>query len=220
MADLARWLGGAKSWVPYLGEAAGCVLQSGRGQMLVAGVGWAPRLLRVTVPFPGKVGQRLCSIVGRGCRLSPWPCGRMCSTAFRCVSGVERGDSALPLGRPVHQQCGQSVAAPLTLPIFPLVSAVHGDAAVSPWPFWDFHNDVLPMDGCSVVSLWDELKSEHWYVLSILMMSQGQRVVDWNTTCPLVAVWSGASKWHPTTVLLPGKSHGRRSLVGCSPWGR
>ena len=25
---------------------------------------------------------------------------------------------------------------------------------------------------------------------------------------------------HPTPVLLPGKSHGRRSLVGCSPWGR
>ena len=27
-------------------------------------------------------------------------------------------------------------------------------------------------------------------------------------------------RWHPTPVLLPGKSHGRRSLVGCSPWGR
>ena len=26
-------------------------------------------------------------------------------------------------------------------------------------------------------------------------------------------------QWHPTSVLLPGKSHGRRSLVGCSPWG-
>ena len=25
---------------------------------------------------------------------------------------------------------------------------------------------------------------------------------------------------HLTLVLLPGKSHGRRSLVGCSPWGR
>ena len=24
---------------------------------------------------------------------------------------------------------------------------------------------------------------------------------------------------HPTPVLLPGKSHGRRNLVGCSPWG-
>ena len=27
-------------------------------------------------------------------------------------------------------------------------------------------------------------------------------------------------QWHPTPVLLPGKSHGRRSLIGCSPWGR
>ena len=26
-------------------------------------------------------------------------------------------------------------------------------------------------------------------------------------------------RWHPTPVLLPGKSHGRRSPVGCSPWG-
>ena len=27
-------------------------------------------------------------------------------------------------------------------------------------------------------------------------------------------------QWHPTPVLLLGKSHGRRSLEGCSPWGR
>ena len=26
-------------------------------------------------------------------------------------------------------------------------------------------------------------------------------------------------QWHPTPVLLPGKSHGWKSLVGCSPWG-
>ena len=32
------------------------------------------------------------------------------------------------------------------------------------------------------------------------------------------AVWR--RQWHPTPVLLPGKSHGRRSLVGRSPWGR
>jgi len=29
--------------------------------------------------------------------------------------------------------------------------------------------------------------------------------------------WRG--QWHPTPVLLPGKSHGWRSLEGCSPWG-
>ena len=32
-------------------------------------------------------------------------------------------------------------------------------------------------------------------------------VVDWRR------------QWHPTPVLLPGDSHGQRSLVGCSPWG-
>ena len=26
-------------------------------------------------------------------------------------------------------------------------------------------------------------------------------------------------QWHPTPILLPGKSHGQRSLVGCSPHG-
>ena len=26
-------------------------------------------------------------------------------------------------------------------------------------------------------------------------------------------------EWHPTPVLLPGESHGQRSLVGYSPWG-
>ena len=26
-------------------------------------------------------------------------------------------------------------------------------------------------------------------------------------------------KWQPTPVFLPGKSHGQRSLAGCSPWG-
>ena len=30
----------------------------------------------------------------------------------------------------------------------------------------------------------------------------------------------GRRQWHPTPVLLPGKSHGRRSLVGYSPRGR
>ena len=34
----------------------------------------------------------------------------------------------------------------------------------------------------------------------------------------LFNVWR--RQWQPTPVLLPGKSCGQRSLVGCSPWGR
>ena len=37
---------------------------------------------------------------------------------------------------------------------------------------------------------------------------------------PWVRKISWRRKWQPTPVSLPGKSHGQRSLVGCSPWGR
>ena len=32
-------------------------------------------------------------------------------------------------------------------------------------------------------------------------------------------IYNWRRQWHPTPVLLPGKSHGWRSLVGCNPWG-
>ena len=32
--------------------------------------------------------------------------------------------------------------------------------------------------------------------------------------------WTRRRQWHPTPVLLPGKSHGWKSLVGCCRWGR
>ena len=34
--------------------------------------------------------------------------------------------------------------------------------------------------------------------------------------CGLQRYWR--RRWHPTPVFLPGKFHGQRSLVGCSPW--
>ena len=35
-----------------------------------------------------------------------------------------------------------------------------------------------------------------------------------------LAEFTQRRQWHPNSVLLPAKSYGRRSLVGCSPWGR
>ena len=43
---------------------------------------------------------------------------------------------------------------------------------------------------------------------------------DWVTSLSLFTSMNWRRKWHPTPVLLPGESHGRRGLVGCSPWGR
>ena len=38
--------------------------------------------------------------------------------------------------------------------------------------------------------------------------------------CSCLGTLRQRRRQHPTPVLLPGKSHGRRNLVGCSPWGR
>ena len=43
---------------------------------------------------------------------------------------------------------------------------------------------------------------------------------DWVTSLSLCTFMHWRKKWQPTPVFLPGESHGRRSLVGCSPWVR
>ena len=44
--------------------------------------------------------------------------------------------------------------------------------------------------------------------------------IDGETVVDFIFLGSKVRQWHPTPVLLPGKSHGWRSLVGCSLWGR
>ena len=62
--------------------------------------------------------------------------------------------------------------------------------------------------------------SSHWFTslvaqrLKCLPGMQETRVRSWVGKIP----WR--RKWQPTTVLLPGESHGGRSRVGYSPWGR
>ena len=43
---------------------------------------------------------------------------------------------------------------------------------------------------------------------------------NWATSLSLFTFMHWRGKWQPMPVFLPGESHGRRSLVGCSPWGR
>ena len=43
---------------------------------------------------------------------------------------------------------------------------------------------------------------------------------DWATSLSLFTFMHWRRKWQPNPVFLPGESHGWRSLVGYSPWGR
>ena len=94
--------------------------------------------------------------------------------------------------------------------------------------------EYLNCESHSVISdsLWPQGPYSPWNSLYQLSHQRSPRILE------LVAYpfcsgsfqprnWTGVSsiadgrrQWHPTPVLLPGKSHGQRSLVGCSPWGR
>ena len=82
---------------------------------------------------------------------------------------------------------------------------------------------------------------EAWHAAVHGVSESQTRLNDWTTTKELrLLIWRqisliptrlkrlssssssilGRRQWQPTPVLLPGKSHRRRSLVGCNPWGR
>ena len=55
--------------------------------------------------------------------------------------------------------------------------------------------------------------------LFIIVLVQRKKIIPERFPLRLPICLIRRRHWHPTPVLLPGKSHGWRSLEGCSPWG-
>ena len=70
---------------------------------------------------------------------------------------------------------------------------------------------VFPLGFVPFRTLWI---SWTWVTISFLILGKFSTIFSSS-----IFSWQ-RRQWHPTPVLLPGKSHGRRSLVGCRPWGR
>ena len=66
--------------------------------------------------------------------------------------------------------------------------------------------------GKTQLSLLDSVSFTGHIAEMSIEMSRALKLVDFYLT--RASFWR--RQWHPTPVLLPGKSHGRRSLVGCS----
>ena len=69
----------------------------------------------------------------------------------------------------------------------------------------------------SLSKLWEIVKDrEAWHAAVHEVAKNWTRLRDRTVT---KTGFTQRRQWYPTPVLLPGKSHGWRSLVGCSPWG-
>ena len=94
------------------------------------------------------------------------------------------------------------------------------------WPkYWRFSFNISPsnehpglisfrMDWLDLLAVQGTLKSllQHHSSKALILLRSSFFIVQLSHP-----YWR--RQWQPTPVLLPGKSHGRRSLVGCSPWG-
>ena len=72
------------------------------------------------------------------------------------------------------------------------------------------------------ISLWMVKFTNPWTSRSIFILHTHLNVsLSTNTilALPLSSTVNQRRQWRPTPALLPGKSHGQRSLVGYSPWG-
>ena len=96
-----------------------------------------------------------------------------------------------------------------------------------PWIYDDRmkENEQSPVrvwkENCGWIQLFIPCEYERFWVL--LSAGYGKESIYQIKSCPSFIcnytnpLWR--RQWQPTPVFLPGKSHGRRSLVGCSPWG-
>ena len=76
---------------------------------------------------------------------------------------------------------------------------------------WSY-NDFLTILKCCQV-LWVAMQSFVNKIIQLIYCRHLKKVIKAKYDNP----WR--KKWQPSPALLPGKSHGQRSLVGCSPWG-
>ena len=77
------------------------------------------------------------------------------------------------------------------------------------------YGTILPWASCR----WNTVWGKPIYIIAIIEKKIDRQLGRYIHIGDYRAIFQ-RRQWHPTPVLLPGKSHGWRSLVGCSPWGR
>ena len=113
------------------------------------------------------------------------------------------------------------LCCPLLLPsIFPSIRVFSNVSALQiRWPkYWSFNFSISPFNEyLGLISFtidWFDLLALQRTLKSLFQHHSSKASILWRSA------FFRRRQWHRTPVLLPGKSHGWRNLVGCGPWGR
>ena len=104
--------------------------------------------------------------------------------------------------------------------IFPSIRVFTNKSALRiRWPeYWSFSFNISPSNEHSGLIFfrmdWMDLHAVQGTFKSLLQHPSSKASI---LRC---SAFFRRRQWQPTPVLLPGKAHGWRGLVGCSPWGR
>ena len=89
-----------------------------------------------------------------------------------------------------------------------------------PDELWTEVRDVVQETGIKTAPMEKKCKKAKWLSGEALQIAVKRREAKSKGEKERYKHLNGRRQWQPTPVLLPGKSHGQRSLVGYSPWGR
>ena len=71
--------------------------------------------------------------------------------------------------------------------------------------------------------LWESRKASQRIIYTLMLIMYRKKKLrnfTYSLLTKIIAIYYWRRQWQPTPVFLPGKSHGCRSLEGCSPQGR
>ena len=71
--------------------------------------------------------------------------------------------------------------------------------------------------------LWESRKASQRIIYTLMLIMHRKKKLrnfTYSLLTKIIAIYYWRRQWQPTPVFLPGKSHGWRSLEGCSPQGR
>ena len=175
-------------------------------------------VLQHTMLSPPSLSPRVCS---DSCPLSQW-CHPTISSSIALFSSCPQSfpsSGSFPMSW-LFPPGGQSIGASVSVSV--LSMNIQGWFPLGLTGLISLQSEELSRVFSSMTNWCHSLKASILRHSTFFMVQLSQLYMTTGKSCfyyIIMATWQ-RRQWNPAPVLLPGNSHGWRSLVGCGPWGR